>query len=125
MFKRAAILGLVLFAAGAVVAPTAALAQDAYVYGGYSNGYNQAYYPRDDRYCDRHERQEWREHERAERRAFMANGTPTLPAAPPPAPADILCTESGVLHRCCRRLGDSGLRGRRDSPPEAPARDLE
>ncbi len=68
MLKRAAVLGLLLSAAGAIVAPTAAFAQNGYVYGGYSYGDNRPYYQQDGRYCDRHERHEWREHERAERR---------------------------------------------------------
>ena len=33
--------------------------------------------------------------------------------------------ERGGLHRCCRRLGDSGLSGRSDSPTSAAARDLQ
>ena len=64
MFKKLGVFALILGAAGASFVPATAFAQDGY---GYYGG-DRSYY-HNDRDYNRHERREWREHERQERRA--------------------------------------------------------
>jgi hypothetical protein len=64
MLKKLGVFALILGAAGMALAPATAYAQNGYGY----YGRDRSYYANDRNY-DRHERKEWREHERQERRA--------------------------------------------------------